>query len=633
MEGNITKQTTTAINITVYGNGLNGREFSEQLNSFTKPDSNSPYKFIFRTVSLTIAMNENDRSADLFIIKTTEQEENEAQKLAGHLKKNNRSFLVINSAPKSSFASECKTIISELKQALDNDFSINDFADIHKRGINVETILKQLDIFKNGIAKATLKKPALYNDGIFKLSEEKAIEYAALFDSKKENYKLTKFVPASGAATRMFKFLLEFITEYDPERETINGYINRKKENDLSVFLVGLEKFPFYKEIADIVAQQEGFDTWKKDQKLYAFIKTMLNGKVFDFANKPKGVLPFHDYGNFIATPIFEHLKEAVAYAASHNEANVHFTISEDHLDGFLDSIQEVKTDIENESGIPIKFGFSYQQKNTDTLAVNIDDTPFRDSENHLFFRPGGHGALIENLGKLDADIVFIKNIDNVSHNNIHTIALYKKALAGILIELQQQVFSYINRIDQEEISDESINDILTFAKDKLLQHIPSDVYKYALSYKKEFAKELLNKPIRICGMVKNEGEPGGGPFWIESSKGGLSLQIVESSQIDLENRSQKQIFANASHFNPVDLVCGLKNYKGEFFNLNEFIDNTSGFIVHKTRLGKQVKSYELPGLWNGAMAGWITVFAEVPLETFNPVKTVNDLLKPAHQP
>lgn len=633
MEGNITKQTTIAINITVYGNGLNGREFSEQLNSFTRPDSNSPYKFIFRTVSLKIAMNENDSSADMFIIKTNEQEESEAQKLARHLKRNNRPFLILNSAPESSFASECKTIISELKQALDNDFSINDFADINKRGISVETILKQLDIFKNGIAKATLKKPALYNDGIFKLPEEKAIEYAALFDSKKENYKLTKFVPASGAATRMFKFLLEFITEYDPERETINGYINRKKDNDLSVFLVGLEKFPFYKEIADIVAQQEGFDTWKKDQKRYAFIKTMLNSKVFDFANKPKGVLPFHDYGNFIATPIFEHLKEAVAYAASNNEANVHFTISEDHLDGFLDSIHEIKTDIENESGIPIKFGFSYQQKNTDTLAVNIDDTPFRDSENHLFFRPGGHGALIENLGKLDADIVFIKNIDNVSHNNIHTIALYKKALAGILIELQQQVFSYINRIDQEEISDESINDILTFAKDKLLQHIPSDVYKYALSYKKEFAKELLNKPIRICGMVKNEGEPGGGPFWIESSKGGLSLQIVESSQIDLENRSQKQIFANASHFNPVDLVCGLKNYKGEFFNLNEFIDNTSGFIVHKNRFGKEVKSYELPGLWNGAMAGWITVFAEVPLETFNPVKTVNDLLKPAHQP
>ncbi len=633
MEENITKRKASTINITVYGNGLNSREFSEQLNSFSKTDAASSYKFIFRTVSLAIARNENDKSANLFIIKTSEEDEADAEKLAENLKKNNYSYVVVNATPGISFAIECKKIVSELEKALDNGFNTHDFADIYSRGIAIETILKQLDIFKNGIAKATLKKPALYNDGIFKLPEEKAIEYAALFDSKKEDYKLTKFVPASGAATRMFKFLLEFITEYDPERETINGYINRKKDNDLSVFLVGLEKFPFYKEIAEVVAQEEGFDSWKKDQKRYTFIKTMLNSKVFDFANKPKGILPFHDYGDFIATPIFEHLKETVAYAASNNEANVHFTISEDHLDGFLDSIQQVKTDIEKESGIPIKFGFSYQQKNTDTLAVNTDDTPFRDSENHLFFRPGGHGALIENLGKLDADIVFIKNIDNVSHNNIHTIALYKKALAGMLIELQQQVFSYIHQIDDEEISEESINNILAFAKEKLLQHIPSDISKYALSYKKEFAKELLNKPIRICGMVKNEGEPGGGPFWSESNKGGLSLQIVESSQIDLENKSQKQIFANASHFNPVDLVCGLKNYKGEFFNLNEFVDNTSGFIVHKNRFGKDVKSYELPGLWNGAMAGWITIFAEVPLETFNPVKTVNDLLKPAHQP
>jgi len=394
-----------------------------------------------------------------------------------------------------------------------------------------------------------------------------------------------------------------------------------------------LEKFPFYKDVLTVLKQNEGFAGLPKDKKIYAFIKTILSSSAFDFANKPKGILPFHHYGDFIATPIYEHLKECVAYATSQQNANVQFTISEDHLDGFLDGIMEVKSIIEEESETKINFSFSYQHKSTDTIAVNPDNTPFRDNDGRLLFRPGGHGALIENLGQLDADIVFIKNIDNVSHNNTHTIALYKKALAGILIELQQLIFTYLEQLDNDVLNEKDIDAILAFAETKLSLNIPSGIEKYTPQNKKEFAKELLNKPIRICGMVKNEGEPGGGPFWIECSKGSLSLQIVESSQIDLENKTQKNIFANASHFNPVDLVCGLKNYKGEFFNLRDFVDATSGFITYKNKMGKDVKSYELPGLWNGAMAGWITIFAEVPLETFNPVKTVNDLLKPAHQP
>ena len=394
-----------------------------------------------------------------------------------------------------------------------------------------------------------------------------------------------------------------------------------------------MEKFPFYKDVLTVLKQNEGFAGLPKDKKIYAFIKTILSSSAFDFANKPKGILPFHHYGDFIATPIYEHLKECVAYATSQQNANVQFTISEDHLDGFLDGIMEVKSIIEEESETKINFSFSYQHKSTDTIAVNPDNTPFRDNDGRLLFRPGGHGALIENLGQLDADIVFIKNIDNVSHNNTHTIALYKKALAGILIELQQLIFTYLEQLDNDVLNEKDIDAILAFAETKLSLNIPSGIEKYTPQNKKEFAKELLNKPIRICGMVKNEGEPGGGPFWIECSKGSLSLQIVESSQIDLENKTQKNIFANASHFNPVDLVCGLKNYKGEFFNLRDFVDATSGFITYKNKMGKDVKSYELPGLWNGAMAGWITIFAEVPLETFNPVKTVNDLLKPAHQP
>lgn len=634
MEENIAKRTTNTVNITIYGDGLNGREISDHFRNFSKESANRSRKFVFRTVSIDKALNENDKTTDLFIVYNATNNNGDAsiKRLYQTLTINNQPFIMINTT-NPAFAETGKHILGELEKALGIGFTPADFADITERGVSIETIAHQLHIFKNGITKAVLKRPATINDGILELPEDKAQKYATIFDAKKDNFKLTKFIPASGAATRMFKFLIEFLEEFDPEKETVNAFINRRKDNNLKVFLVAIEKFPFYNEIAEALRNIEGIETWKREHKTYAFIKKMLNDSDFNFANKPKGILPFHDYNDFIATPIYEHLKETVSYASSKNGANIQFTISENHLEGFTNEISKVKAEIENEAGTPINVTFSYQQKNTDTLAVNTDNTPFREANGHLFFRPGGHGALIENLSQLDADIVFIKNIDNVSHNNIQTIALYKKALGGILIELKEQVFAYLRQIDNDNLNDEDIDNILAFAKNKLHLHISSDVSKYTLANKKEFAYNLLNRPIRICGMVKNEGEPGGGPFWIECSRGELSLQIVESSQIDFENKAQKRLFSDATHFNPVDLVCSLKNYKDEFFDLHKFVDNTSGFIVHKNRFGKEVKSYELPGLWNGSMAGWITIFTEVPLETFNPVKTVNDLLKPAHQP
>lgn len=630
MEESITKRKANTINITVYGNNINGKELAEQLSTFIDPDRKDVRGFVFRTAAISIALNENDKSTDLFIIVANEETNTNIDRLINSLKKNNSSHIVIRTKPEA-LINECKLALASLEKTLDMGFTVSDFADIWERGIPIEKIRQQLLIFKNGISKTILKKPARLEDGIFAMPSDIAIKYAAHFDEKKDNFKLTKFVPSSGAASRMFKFLIEFISEFDPAKETTNAYINRKKQSELNVFLVGLDKFPFFKEVSEVLKQSN--PNWRKDQKAYYFIKTLLENKAFDFANKPKGILPFHKYGDFIATPVYEHLKESVAYANSRNQAYVHFTISENHLDGFLDSINEVKTGIEIESSTAINVSFSYQQKHTDTLAVTINNTPFREDNGQLLFRPGGHGALIENLGELNVDIVFIKNIDNVSHNNIKTIALYKKALAGILIELQQQLFSYLEKIAQNDISEECIESIFKFAKEKLSQHIPADISKYTLAHKTEYAAQLLNRPIRICGMVKNEGEPGGGPFWIVEKNGNLSLQIVESSQVDLENKAQQQLFSNSTHFNPVDLVCGLKNHKGEFFNLTDFVDSSSGFITYKSRFGKDVKSYELPGLWNGAMAGWITVFVEVPLETFNPVKTVNDLLKPAHQP
>ena len=309
----------------------------------------------------------------------------------------------------------------------------------------------------------------------------------------------------------------------------------------------------------------------------------------------------------------------------------MHFTVSEIHQNQFEKVVNVLKNKVEIESETTINSSYSYQKKSTDTIAVDLSNNPFRDETGKLVFRPGGHGALIENLNDLDADIIFIKNIDNVIQNQIESIALYKKALAGILLELQQQIFNYLNEI--EKAREEDFNEIMAFAKNKLNIELLEDVSKYTLENKISHLKNIFDRPIRVCGMVKNEGEPGGGPFWVRDSIGNVSLQIVESSQIDFSNENQGVIANKATHFNPVDLVCGIRNYKNEKFDLTQFIDFNSGFIVEKNKDGRALKGYELPGLWNGAMAKWITIFVEVPLITFNPVKTVNDLLKPAHQP
>ena len=351
----------------------------------------------------------------------------------------------------------------------------------------------------------------------------------------------------------------------------------------------------------------------------------------FDYANKPKGVLPFHKYKTHIATAAEEHLHECAYYASSNGVSNLHFTVSEAHQSQFESIIDTVKSEMEKESGTVINTSYSFQNKSTDTIAVDLKNNPFRDKNDKLLFRPGGHGALIENLDNLDADIVFIKNIDNVIQNHIESIALYKKTLAGVLVELQQKVFKYLNGIDEGNVK--HLDEIIDFVKNELNIGVNDGFSKYTSENKISYLKELLDRPIRVCGMVKNEGEPGGGPFWVQDSKGVVSLQIVESSQVDLANAGQAKILASATHFNPVDLVCGMRNYKNEKFDLKQFVDHNSGFIVEKTQNGKPLKSYELPGLWNGAMAKWITVFVEVPLITFNPVKTVNDLLKDPHQP
>lgn len=543
---------------------------------------------------------------------------------------NNKPFITL-SGDKDLRLNKAISIINNLKKIKNMKFSSTDFVQIDNYGIPLENIQKQLDIFKSGIAKTILVKPATVSDGILKLSEGDFQQKAQFFDDNKSNIQLNKFVPASGAASRMFKFLSEFLNDFDIEKESINDYINRKKDNELSIFIAGMKKFPFF-EMVDKKLKEvfPDFDNLESDYQNYYFIKFLMSADYFDFANKPKGVLPFHNYKTHIATAVEEHLNECGYYASSNGVSNLHFTVSETHLSQFENIIDNVKSRVEKESATLINTSYSFQNKSTDTIAVDLENNPFRDKNDKLFFRPGGHGALIENLNNLDADIVFIKNIDNVIQNNIESIALYKKALAGVLVELQQSVFQYLNEIDAGNV--ENLEEIIEFAKNKLNVVFINDFSKYTLEHKISYLKNILDRPIRVCGMVKNEGEPGGGPFWVQDSKGTISLQIVESSQVDLANVTQAKILASATHFNPVDLICGIKNYKKEKFDLTQFVDHNSGFIVEKTQNGKPLKSYELPGLWNGAMANWITVFVEVPLITFNPVKTVNDLLKEAHR-
>jgi nicotinamide riboside kinase len=546
---------------------------------------------------------------------------------------NNKPFITL-SGDKNLRLKKATAIIDELTIALDMGFSSRDFVQIYEHGIPVANILRQLNILRDGIPKSNLIASATRFNGILKLSEADFEKKATFFETYKSNLKLKKFVPASGAATRMFKFLIAFLNDFDFENESINAYINRKKDSELSIFIIGLDKFPFFEAVIEkLHAVFPDFDALDNDHKNYYFIKILLSLDYFDYANKPKGVLPFHQYKTHIATAIEEHLYECAHYASSKNNSHLHFTVSEIHQNQFEKIVDTVKSKVETQSGTSIEINYSYQNKSTDTLAVDAENNPFRDEKGDLVFRPGGHGALIENLNNLDADVVFIKNIDNVIQNNIDKIALYKKGLAGILIALQQQLFEYLNAIEANAIQQENIDEIVLFLNDKVNIEMPDDFNSDTFENKIIQIKAILNRPIRVCGMVKNEGEPGGGPFWVRDKKGTVSLQIVETSQVDLTDANQMKIISNATHFNPVDLVCGIRDYKGKKFDLKNFVDHESGFIVEKSQNGLALKAYELPGLWNGAMANWISIFVEVPLITFNPVKTVNDLLKPAHQP
>lgn len=514
-------------------------------------------------------------------------------------------------------------------------FKEEDIQQIEAKDLNLDSVKKQIKLFKNGIPFTHISEAATIDNGIMPLNTDVINKYVALFEAKKDDMSLLKFVPASGAATRMFKFLFQFINQYNSEEQSLNSYINKNKLKDLSLFMVGMEKFPFYRAVLEVLNSKGiDFETLSTQEKVWHFAKAMLDDNQLDFGNQPKGLLPFHEYKkNHISTAFEEHLYEAALYASSNGLAKLHFTVSEVHETKFIEEFQNIKENIEQNTGVTFQISFSYQQQSTDTIAVTLNNKPFRETDGSILFRPSGHGALLKNLNTLDADIIFVKNIDNVVvYKYKEEVAKYKKVLAGILIELQSKTYEYLHDLDSEEVTEGNIAAIENFLTHKLSIKISDEYKKYSHRYKVEYLQEKLNRPIRICGMVKNEGEPGGGPFWVEDKKSNQSLQIVESAQINLEDQNQEDILKNATHFNPVDLVCGVKNYKGEKFDLENYVNPNAAFITNKTKNGKDLKALELPGLWNGSMAHWNTIFVEVPIITFNPVKTVNDLLKSPHQ-
>ncbi|MGA9326120.1 MAG: DUF4301 family protein [Salegentibacter sp.] len=513
-------------------------------------------------------------------------------------------------------------------------FSEMDILQIQEKGLTTSEVEEQIKIFKRGNIKVDIRKAATLGDGIFQYSEAEKKDLIHHYEREMNQLDLIKFVPASGAATRMFKALHNFVYEFNPGEESLREYLDRKENQKLQHFFTDVEKLPFYGEALKAAkSNNPEYDDLSTDEQQLELVKNMLYSEGLHLSDYPKGLVPFHRYGDHTATAFEEHLFEASKYLKSGGVAKLHFTVAEGDKEKFKAEFDRIKDRLEEETHTRYEISYSYQNPKTDTIALDDHFEPFRTEEDRLFFRPGGHGALIENLNEQDADLAFLKNIDNVvTEKNVGEVVEYKKMLGGKILKLQQQIFHFLKSLDKEETSDELIEEIVEF-QDRELFIKPAPGFKdLSAGEKREFLREKLNRPLRICGMVKNEGEPGGGPFLVKGEDGEISLQIIEGAQIDNDNPEQVKIAKEATHFNPVDIICGLRNYNGEGFDLHKYVDPNMSFIADKTKDGKPLKALERPGLWNGGMAHWNTVFVEIPVSTFNPVKTVADLLKQSHQ-
>ncbi len=494
---------------------------------------------------------------------------------------------------------------------------------LSKKGISEAQINEQLKCFETGFPYLKLEAAASIGQGIIAPNEA---EYLAAWEEyRKGESTIVKFVPASGAASRMFKNLFEFL----------GGENNLPTSDFEKKFFDNITKFAFYEDLDNACQKNtgKGIEALVANGEYKAVVAALLESAGLNYGQLPKGLLKFHNYEDGPRTPLEEHLVEGALYASGKTGVvNVHFTVSPEHRALFEALVAEKAEKYAAKYGISYNISFSEQKPSTDTVAADMENKPFRNSDGSLLFRPGGHGALIENLNDLDADIVFIKNIDNVVPDRLKDETVtYKNLLAGVLVTLQKQAFEYLALLDSGKYTHEQVEEIIRFVQQSLCCR-KADIKDLEDAELVLYLKNKLNRPMRVCGMVKNVGEPGGGPFLAYNQDGTVSLQILESSQIDMNDPAKKAMFEQGTHFNPVDLVCAVKNYKGEKFDLTKYVDKATGFISYKSKSGRELKALELPGLWNGAMSDWSTIFVQVSLGTFNPVKTVNDLLREQHQ-
>jgi len=495
---------------------------------------------------------------------------------------------------------------------------------LSERGITRDRIKEQLRRFEIGFPGVRLLRAACPEDGITRLDLS---TYVKLYEQRSEGTEQIKFVPASGAASRMFKFLHKFLSEFNPSKDRLETYC--LNNNKMDTFVSKIESFPFFRQVVESLPENVDRDS---EEFIYHFVQHMLSAEGLGFSDMPKGLVPFHNYHGRPATAFEEHFYEAANQFSEYQEPlRLHFTVSPKHEKLFRDEIEEILDRVQNNTGRSFDISFSHQKPYTDTIAVDKKRGDLVSmADGRLLFRPAGHGALLENLNDIDADLIFIKNVDNVSNRRYLKENIdYKKMLGGITLELRDEVFAFAKAIKDSSADLKAIENFLT---DRLCTVFDDDYHSMSISEKPAHLLNILERPLRVCGMVRNEGEPGGGPFWVKNQRGETSVEIVEAVQVDTDDEHQQQIAKSGTHFNPVDIVCSVRNHDGEKFDLTKFSDPDTGIITEKYLEDRPIRAQELPGLWNGGMAYWNTVFVEVPIETFNPVKTVNDLLRSAHQ-
>ena len=505
-----------------------------------------------------------------------------------------------------------------------------DIEQIRTRGITLEQAESQIDTFKRGFSYSRLQRPCTKEDGITVLKKSDLRRLEKIYSQAALSRRAIKFVPASGAASRMFQVLLTAMDQTAP-----HPALTDTEQKDLKKFFDHLPKYAFYDDLKAVIGKAGlNVDSLVSGGSHGEVLEFLLTDRGLNYGHLCKGLVKFHRYGDHCRTPFEEHLVEAAAYTPDNNHvARIHFTVPPEQRETITTHLEEAKGRHESH-GVKFDIGLSIQKPSTDTLAVTMDNEPFRDTEDKLVFRPGGHGALLENLQVLDGEIVFIKNIDNVAPDRLKAETYtYKKALGGLLVEVQDQAYGYIRELSKKNHSDKLLNEALEFAVESLAVIPSKQIHQGTKQGKVSFLLDKLNRPLRVCGMVKSTGAPGGGPFWVGENNDTASPQIVESSQVDLASTEQSDIWNASTHFNPVDIVCGLRDFRGKPFDLSSFYDPSACFISTKSMNGKPLKALELPGLWNGGMTFWNTIFVEVPLITFNPVKTFLDLLEEVHGP